>query len=105
MLYNGAIGLAVSLLLIGALVSLAGQVTGGYLSERIGWRTVVGASLVGSLLLYLGVGLEAPIAWFAILFLAQAATGPVLSLIYRCTDRASGTSFGLNCLGLFVGTF
>lgn len=104
-LYNGAIGSAVSLMLIGALVSLAGQVTGGYLSERIGWRPVVGASIVGSLLLYLGVGFEAQIAWFAILFLAQSATGPVLSLIYHSTDGASGTSFGLNCLGLFVGTF
>ena len=104
-LSNGTIGSAVSLLLIGALVSLAGQVAGGSLADRVGRAPIVTLSLAGSLLLYLGIGLETPIVWFAILFLAQMATGPVLSLITSSLDKASGTSFGLNCLGLFVGIF
>ena len=42
--------------------------------------------------------------WLALLFVAQLATGPVLSLMYDKSGGASGTAFGLNCLGLFTGS-
>ena len=42
--------------------------------------------------------------WLALLFVAQLATGPVLSLMYDKSGRASGTAFGLNCLALFTGS-
>lgn len=104
-LYNGALGDSVAFLLAGTLVSLVGQAAGGHLAERIGRLPVIAASLAGCVLLYLGIGLETPAAWYAILFLAQMATGPVLSLASTCMGRASGTAFGFNCLGLFAGTF
>lgn len=40
----------------------------------------------------------------ALLFVAQLATGPVLSLLYDRTGRRGGMAFGLNCLGLFAGS-
>ena len=40
----------------------------------------------------------------ALLFVAQLATGPVLSLLYDRTGRCGGMAFGLNCLGLFAGS-
>ena len=101
----GSIGGATAFLLIGAFVSLSGQVLGGCLAGVIGRRFVVAANLVGALLLYQGVGMDSPVVALAVLFLAQMATGPVLSLVCDCMGRASGTAFGFNCLGLFVGTF
>ena len=104
-LYDGALGDSVAFLLTGTLVSLIGQAAGGYLSDRVGRLLVVAVSIVGCVLLYLGIGLETPVARCSVLFLAQMATGPVLSLVRACMRQASGTAFGFNCLGLFAGTF
>ena len=104
-LYNGALGDSAAFLLTGTLVSIVGQAAGGHLAERIGRLPVIAASLAGCVLLYLGIGLATPAAWYAILFSAQLATGPVLSLACTYMGQASGTAFGFNCLGLFAGIF
>ena len=104
-LYDGALDGSVAFLLTGTLVSVAGQAAGGRLSDKIGPLPVIVASLAGCVLLYLGVGLGTPVACCLILFLAQLATGPVLSLACTYMGQASGTAFGFNCLGLFAGTF
>ena len=95
---------AFAVLLAGAVVTWAGKVVGGYLAECVGLAIVVAVSVCGSLLLCLGVGTASVAGWLAIVFLAQLATGPVLTLVYRCVNRSSGVAFGINCLGLFAGS-
>lgn len=100
----GAAGGTMPILLAGVAATWAGKAVGGYLGERLGdWR-VVAASGAGSALLWLGAGLSSSMAGLAVIFLAQLATGPALALAYRATGRASGTAFGLNCLGIFAGS-
>ena len=88
-----------------ALASAAGAALGGCVAERVGRWPVVCVGLIGSALLYWGVGMIAPAACLAVIFLAQLATGPVLSYIHSATKHASGTAFGFNCLGLFASLF
>lgn len=77
---------------------------GGYLGDRIGrWQTTV-VSVAGSLALCLLCRPNQAVAWLGLLFVAQLATGPVLSLMYDKSGHASGTAFGLNCLGLITGS-
>lgn len=89
----------------GAVATWAGKTAGGYLADRFGRAAVVTASLAGSLALCFSCTPEQTYAWLVLLFVAQLATGPVLSWMYDATGRAGGTAFGANCLGLFTGCF
>ena len=90
--------------LAGASVTWAGKAAGGYLGDRFGRWIVTAISVVGSLSLCFFCRPEQAALWLALLFVAQLATGPVLSLMYDKSGRASGTAFGLNCLALFTGS-
>lgn len=90
--------------LAGAAVTWAGKAAGGYLGDRFGRWIVTAASVVGSLSLCFFCRPEQAALWLALLFVAQLATGPVLSLMYDKSGKASGTAFGLNCLALFTGS-
>lgn len=89
---------------VGAAVTLAGKAVGGYAGDRFGrWKTTV-VSVAGSLSLCFFCKPEQIAAWFILLFVAQLATGPVLSLLYEKSGQAGGTAFGINCFGLFAGS-
>ena len=89
---------------MGAVVTWAGKVAGGYLGDRFGRWETVGVSVAGSVALcFLCSPLQA-VAWLALLFVAQLATGPVLSHMYEKSGKAGGSAFGLNCLALFTGS-
>ena len=90
--------------LAGAAVTWAGKAAGGCLGDRFGRWVVTAISVVGSLSLCFLCRPEHAALWLALLFVAQLATGPVLSLMYDKSGRASGTAFGLNCLALFTGS-
>lgn len=92
------------LLFAGAAVTLAGKAAGGYLGERFGRGRVTAASVGGSALLAFACDPAWTGAWLALLFVAQLATGPVLSMVYDRTGGRGGAAFGLNCLGLFAGS-
>lgn len=92
-------------LLLGAGVTLAGKIAGGYVADAVGRWPVVAVSVIGSLLMWFGVGIGTLAVWMGVMFLAQLATGPVLSLLHGRLGGSSGSSFGLNCLGLFMGMF
>lgn len=92
------------LLFAGAAVTLAGKAAGGYLGERFGRGMVTAASVGGSALLAFACDPAWTGAWLALLFVAQLATGPVLSMVYDRTGGRGGAAFGLNCLGLFAGS-
>ena len=93
------------MMLAGAVVAFTGKVAGGYLAERVGrWKVTI-FSVTGSVALVFFCEPSFVVAWFALLFVAQLATGPVLSLVYDKVDRRGGFAFGLNCLGLFAGSF
>lgn len=91
------------LMLVGAAVTCVGKMTGGYLAERLGRWKVTAVSVAGSAALAFLCEPSWMVAWLALLFIAQLATGPVLSLVYERVARRGGTAFGLNCLGLFAG--
>lgn len=92
------------MMLTGAAVTFAGKVVGGYLAERVGrWKVTV-FSVAGSVALAFFCEPSWVAAWLVLLFVAQLATGPVLSLVYDKTGRRGGFAFGLNCLGLFAGS-
>ena len=97
-------GQGMALLLVGAAVTWAGKALGGYAGERLGRWPVTAASVCGSVALAFLCPPENTAAWMALLFVAQLATGPVLSLLYDRTGRRGGMAFGLNCLGLFAGS-
>ena len=90
--------------LAGAAVTWAGKAAGGYLGDRYGRWIVTAVSVVGSLSLCFLFRPEQAALWLVLLFVAQLATGPVLSLMYDKSGRASGTAFGLNSLALFTGS-
>ena len=90
--------------LAGAAVTWAGKAAGGYLGDRYGRWIVTAVSVVGSLSLCFLCRPEQAALWLVLLFVAQLATGPVLSLMYDKSGKASGTSFGLNGLALFTGS-
>lgn len=112
--WRGWLGLFVSgrsaggcalLMIIGAIVTFSGKIVGGYIAEYVGrWKVVI-ASVAGSVILAYFCNPSWVVAWFVLVFVAQLATGPVLSLVYDMTDRRGGRAFGLNCLGLFAGSF
>ena len=92
------------MMLAGAVVTFMGKVAGGYLAERVGrWKVTI-FSVMGSVALAFFCEPSWIVAWLVLLFVAQLATGPVLSLVYDKTNRRGGFAFGLNCLGLFVGS-
>ena len=92
------------MMLVGAAVTFAGKVTGGYLAERVGrWKTTA-FSVAGSAALAFLCEPAWVVPWLVLLFVAQLATGPVLSLVYEKVERRGGRAFGLNCLGLFMGS-
>lgn len=93
----------VAMVLAGAAVTFVGKVAGGYWAERIGRWKVTAFSVAGSVALVFLCEPSWTAMWLVHLFVAQLATGPVLSLMYDGMDRKGGTAFGLNCLGLFVG--
>ena len=97
-------GQGMALLLTGAAVTWAGKALGGYLAERLGRGAVTAASVCGSAALAFLCPPGNAAAWMALLFVAQLATGPVLSLLYDQTGCRGGMAFGLNCLGLFAGS-
>lgn len=109
--WRGHVGLAASrppqaglvYLLVGLAVTVAGKAVGGFFVRWTRRWPLVLVSVCGSLLLYFGIGTSSVPAWLVVVFLAQLATGVVLSLMYTQTKGASGVSFGLNCLGLFIG--
>ena len=93
-----------SLVLAGAAVTWGGKAVGGYLAEHLGRWTVTAVSVCGSAALAFACSPQNAFAWLALLFVAQLATGPVLSLVYDRMAGKVGTAFGLNCLGLFAGS-
>ena len=97
-------GQGTALLFIGAAVTWAGKTLGGYIGDWVGRWPVTAASVCGSAALAFLCPPDNAAAWMALLFVAQLATGPVLSLLYDRTDRCGGMAFGLNCLGLFAGS-
>lgn len=99
-----SVGGCVALSAAGAVAALAGKAAGGYAAEIVGRRKIVAASVAGSAALAFVCNPECAPAWLALLFVAQLATGPVLSMVYGKVDGRGGTAFGLNCLGLFVGS-
>ena len=111
-LYSGRHEIALSLVVPAALllpaVACLGKAIGGVLGDRWGRGRTTLASVAGSAALVLAVreGVStSPAAWIALLFLAQLATGPVLSLLHDHAGRRGGLAFGLNCLALFLGSF
>ena len=90
--------------LAGAAVTWAGKAAGGYIGDHFGRWTVTAVSVAGSLSLCFLCRPEQMVAWLMLLFVAQLATGPVLSLMYDKSGRAGGATFGLNCLALFTGS-
>ena len=88
----------------GVAVTWAGKAAGGFIGDRFGRWQVTAVSVIGSLALCAWCRPDQAVVWLALLFVAQLATGPVLSLMYDKMGRAGGTAFGLNCLGLFVGS-
>ena len=90
--------------LAGAAVTWAGKAAGGYLGDLFGRWIVTAVSVVGSLSLCFLCRPEEAALWLALLFVAQLATGPVLSLMHDRSGGASGTAFGLNGLALFTGS-
>lgn len=97
-------GQGAALLFVGAAVTWAGKALGGYVGERLGRWPVTAASVFGSAALAFLCPPDNAVAWMALLFVAQLATGPVLSLLYDRTNLRGGMAFGLNCLGLFAGS-
>ena len=97
-------GQGTALLFIGAAVTWAGKSLGGYIGDWLGRWPVTAASVCGSAALAFLCPPENATAWMALLFVAQFATGPVLSLLHDRTDHRGGMAFGLNCLGLFAGS-
>lgn len=97
-------GQGTSMLFAGAAVTWAGKALGGVLAGPFGRGPVTLASVCGSaaLAFLCPPGLAA--VWLVLLFVAQLATGPVLSLLYDRSGRRGGLSFGLNCLALFLGS-
>lgn len=96
-------GACTFMMLAGAAVTFAGKITGGYIAEHVGCLKVTMFSVAGSAALAFFCEPAWIAAWLVFLFVAQLATGPVLSLVYEKMDCRGGTAFGLNCLGLFVG--
>ena len=92
------------MMLAGAAVTFAGKVAGGYLADRIGRWKVTAFSVAGSVALAFFCEPSWVAEWLVLLFVAQLATGPVLSLVYDKSNRRGGFAFGLNCLGLFAGS-
>ena len=91
------------MMLVGAVVTFVGKVAGGYLAERVGrWKVTI-LSVMGSVALAFFCEPSWIVAWLVLLFVAQLATGPVLSLVYDRVSAHGGTAFGFNCLGLFAG--
>ena len=88
----------------GAVVTWAGKVAGGHLGDRFGRWATAGVSVAGSVALCFLCSPQQTVAWLVLLFVAQLATGPVLSLMYERSGRAGGSAFGLNCLALFTGS-
>lgn len=97
-------GVCALMMLAGAAVTFAGKVAGGYLAERVGRWKVTLFSVAGSAALAFFCEPSWVAAWLVLLFVAQLATGPVLSLVYDKAGRRGGAAFGLNCLGLFTGS-
>jgi len=93
-----------SLVLAGAAVTWGGKAAGGYLADRLGRWAVIAVSVCGSAALAFACSPQNALAWLVLLFVAQLATGPVLSLVYDRMVGKGGTAFGLNCLGLFAGS-
>ena len=87
---------------MGAAVTWAGKSAGGYLGDRCGRWLVTAVSVVGSLALCFAWRPEQAAFGLVLLFVAQLATGPVLSLMYDKSGRTSVTAFGLNLSGAFV---
>lgn len=91
----------------------AGKAIGGYACDwfrglidarfDVRWP-LVAVSVAGSVALCLACSPESAPMWIALLFVAQLATGPVLSLMVDSVGGRSGGAFGLNCLGLFAGS-
>lgn len=117
-------GAGLAFVLAGAAVTWAGKAAGGYAADALQrtfisnpvnpvnpvFKTISPRSLVtaisvaGSAVLCFACTPSNAITWLVLLFIAQLATGPVLSLMYDATERRAGTAFGLNCLGLFTGS-
>ena len=92
-------------LLAGAAATWGGKAAGGYLADRLGRWPTLAASVCGGIVLACACAPTDAVAWVALLFVSQLAAGPVLSLAYDSLGWRSGTAFGLNCLGLFAGSF
>lgn len=97
-------GQGTAMLLAGAAVTWAGKVLGGLLARPFGRGPVTALSVCGSAALAFVCPPDLAVAWLALLFVAQLATGPVLSLLYDRSGHRGGLAFGLNCLALFLGS-
>ena len=94
-----------AVMLASAAATWGGKAVGGYLAERAGRWPTLAVSVCGGVVLAWACAPENAAAWVILLFVSQLATGPVLSLVYDHLGRRSGSAFGLNCLGLFAGSF
>ncbi len=93
-----------AMMLAGVVAALGGKAVGGCVADRLGRWPVVAAGVCGSAALAWLCPPESVLAWTILVFAAQLATGPVLSLLHESLGRQGGTAFGLNCLGLFAGS-
>lgn len=83
--------------------ALLGKAGGGWIADALGWRRVAVVALGASVLVELVAG-EQVAGAAAALLLFQAVTGVTLAGLYRAMPGRVGTSFGLACLALFVGS-
>jgi len=84
------------MMLVGAAITFAGKVAGGCLAERVGCWKVTVFSVVGSAALVFFCEPEWIVPWLVLLFIAQLATGPVLSLVYEKMETAASVLLVLN---------
>lgn len=97
-------GQGAGMILAGAAVTWAGKALGGILARPLGRLPLTLASVCGSAALAFFCSPSSAIAWLSLLFIAQLATGPVLSLMHDCACGRGGLAFGINCLALFLGS-
>lgn len=87
-----------------AFCSWLGQAVSGYAADRYGRFWLLVASLVGSAALCWLCPVDFTVGYLLLMFVAQLATGPVMSYLYRAASSRAGLAFGVNCLALFVST-
>lgn len=82
--------------------SWMGQAIGGYVSDRFGRLWLMLFSLTGCAVLCWLCPVDWTGGYLLLMFVAQLATGPVMSYLYAASASRAGLAFGVNCMALFV---